>query len=265
MKTEKMRSTALITGASRGIGAEFAKIFASNGSNLILTARDEEDLMQLKLEIEKSHEVNIKIIVRDLSVPEQVQSLFDEIKKEKIQVDYLINNAGFGDYGYFEDSNLERQLSMLNLNINALTQLCHLFVQEWKDKKQGKILNVSSTASFQPGPGMSVYYASKAYVTSFSQALHYELKKRGISVTTLCPGPTKSNFAAAARVDGPNKLLKDRRLPSSRKVAKYGYRAMMKGKSLVIQGNANSFLAFMVRFMPRKLMTMISGKILEWK
>ena len=260
-----MRSTALITGASRGIGAEFAKIFASNESDLILTARDEQDLLRLKQEIEKSHGVNIKIIVRDLSDTEQVQSLFDEIKGEGIQVDYLINNAGFGDYGYFENSDWKRQESMLNLNINALTQLCHLFVQEWKGKKQGKILNVSSTASFQPGPGMSVYYASKAYVSSFSQALHYELRKKGITVTTLCPGPTKSNFAAAARVEGPNKLLKDRELPSSQKVAEYGYRAMMKGKSLVIQGSSNSFLAFMVRFVPRKVMTMISAKVLEWK
>ncbi len=260
-----MKGTALITGASRGIGAEFAKIFAENGTDLVLTARSEQDLLDLKQEIENKYSVSVTTIVRDLSNSIEVQSLFDEIKTSGITINYLINNAGFGDYAYFEKSKWERHESMINLNVNALTHLCHLFITEWGDKVKGKILNVSSTASFQPGPGMSVYYASKAFVTSFSQALHYEVKKKGITVTALCPGPTESNFATAARVDAANKLLKDRKLPSSRKVAQYGYRSMMKGRPLVIEGTANRFLAFLVRFVPRNLMTAISAKVLEWK
>ncbi len=260
-----MKTTALITGASRGIGAEFAKIFAENGTNLVLTARSEQDLLDLKQEIESKYSVSVKTIVRDLSNSIEVQSLFDEIKTSGITINYLINNAGFGDYAYFENSKWKRHESMINLNVNALTHLCHLFITEWGDKVKGKILNVSSTASFQPGPGMSVYYASKAFVTSFSQALHYEVKKKGITVTALCPGPTESNFATAARVDASNKLLKDRKLPSSHKVARYGYKSMMQGKPLVIEGTANRFLAFLVRFVPRNLMTFISAKVLEWK
>ena len=260
-----MKTTALITGASRGIGAEFAKIFASRGSDLVLTARSENDLQQLKDEIIQLYNVSVKIIVQDLSNTRNIDLLFDEVMRSGIHIDYLVNNAGFGDYAYFENSNWSRQQSMINLNISALVHLCHLFVKEWTGRKPGKILNVSSTASFQPGPGMSVYYATKAFVTSFSQALHYELKKKGITVTALCPGPTKSNFAEAASVHDSNKLLKNRKLPSSYEVAAYGYQAMMKGRAVAIHGNANRLLAFLVRFVPRKMMTMISAKVLEWK
>ncbi len=260
-----MKTTALITGASRGIGAEFTKIFASKGSNLILVARNEKDLQQQKSDITKLYNVEVETIVKDLSDGENVQSLFDEVMQKGLRVDYLINNAGFGDYGYFENSDWSRQESMINLNVNALVHLCHLFIQSWKGKQSGKILNVSSTASFQPGPGMSVYYASKAFVTSFSQAINYELKKSNITVTALCPGPTESHFADAARVDESNKLLKNRKLPTSFAVAEFGYKAMMRGKSVAIHAISNRFLAFSVRFMPRNLMTTISAKVLEWK
>lgn len=260
-----MKPTALITGASRGIGAEFARIFAGRGINLVITARNGLELRQLKHEIEGKSPVSVLCFEKDLSKPENVQSLFDAVKAENISIDYLVNNAGFGDYGYFMSSDWERQESMIDLNVNALTHLCHLFIREWKDRKSGRILNVSSTASFQPGPGMSVYYATKAFVSSFSQALHHELKGSGISVTTLCPGPTESHFAEAARVHQSSKLLRSSRLPSSFDVALFGYEAMMKGKSLVIHGNSNRFLAFLTRFVPRKLMAMISAKVLAWK
>lgn len=257
--------TALITGASRGIGLEFANIFASQGTNLILVARSKQDLENLKSDILQKHNVSVNLIICDLTQKEQVLTLFNEVSNSNTRIDYLVNNAGFGDYASFAQSDWSRQESMINLNISALTHLCHLFIREWTTKKEsGKILNVSSLASFMPGPNMSVYFATKAFVTSFSQALNHEVKTKGITVTALCPGPTHSHFAHAANVTFYNELSKSIKLPTSAQVAHYGYKAMMKGKSVATHGTINQLMVFFSRFMPRNLLTKISGRVMKW-
>lgn len=259
-----MKSTALITGASRGLGAEFARLFASKKTNLILVARSEKELNVLKNELESEYEISVSTIVKDLTKPENVQAVYDEIKALGIEVDYLVNNAGFGDFADFSDTEWEIHEQMINLNISALSHFCHLFVQDWIPRKSGKILNIASTSAFQPGPGMSVYFASKAYVVSFSQAIDYEFRKYGITVTALCPGPVKTNFGIAARMKHPNGILKDMKTPSPKEVVEFGYNAMMKGKSLVIHGMLNKLVANSVRFMPRKWLVNLSAKLISW-
>lgn len=259
-----MRPTALITGASRGLGAEFARLFASKNTNLVLVARSAKELNELKDELENAFEISVLTLVKDLTKSENVQSVYDEIKAAGIEVDYLVNNAGFGDFGYFSDTEWERHEQMIALNISALSQLCHLFIQDWIPRKSGRILNVASTAAFQPGPRMSVYFASKSYVTSFSQAIGHELRKHGITVTALCPGPVSTNFGKAARMQHPNGILKDMKTPSPKEVVEFGYKAMMKRKPLVIQGALNRWVANSIRFMPRKWLVNLSAKLISW-
>jgi short-subunit dehydrogenase len=245
-----MGQTALITGASSGIGLELAKIHASKGDHLVLVARNLKKLEQLKSEIEDAYRVNVKVIQKDLSQPDAALEVFKELSGLKIQIDYLINNAGFGDYGWFYETDWEKEHRMINLNITALTQFCKLYLPEMVKRGSGKIMNVASTASFQPGPGMAVYYATKAYVLHFSEALHSEVRKKGVTVTALCPGATESGFSAAADMED-SKLFKGKKLPSSATVAQYGYKAMMKGKPVAIHGLMNYLMANSVRFAPR--------------
>lgn len=259
-----MRPTALITGASKGIGAEFARICASKNMDLVLVARSEKGLNGLKEELEGRFGISVMTIAKDLSLSEKVKDVFDEVKAAGIQVDYLINNAGFGDFASFTDTKWARHEQMINLNISALSHFCHLFIQDWIERKSGRILNVASTSAFQPGPGMSVYFASKAYVVSFSQAIEYEARKYGITVTTLCPGPTESDFREAARMIRPNGLLKDKRPITAKEVAEFGCEAMMKGKSVVIHGALNRFIACCVRFIPRKILVKLAAKVIAW-
>ena len=167
------------------------------------------------------------------------------------EIDYLINNAGFGDYGLFYESDWDKQERMINLNMLALTQLTHLFLPDMLKRKSGKIMNVASTAAFQPGPLMSVYYASKAYVLFFSEAIANELEGTGVTVTALCPGPTKSGFQKAANVEH-SKMLNAKSIPTSKKVAEYGYKAMMKGKHVAVHGFMNKELTFFSRRAPKK-------------
>lgn len=258
-----MSETALITGASGGIGLELARLHASKGNNLILVARSREKLAEVKTELESKFIVSIYNIVKDLSVKDAAKEVFYEVKKQNIVIDYLINNAGFGDFGLFAKSNWEKQEGMINLNITALTQLTWLFLPEMITRGEGKILNVSSLAAFQPGPTMSVYFASKAFVLSFSEALNNEVKDKGITVTAICPGSTESNFHAVAL--GDPKLVRERKLMTAKKVAEIGYRAMMKGKPVVIPGFNNSFLVFASRFAPRELVVKMARKMQEEK
>ena len=252
--------TALITGASNGIGLELAKIHASKGGNLVLVARNKAKLEELKAELENQYNVSIYVITKDLSLSNAAQEVYDETKSQNIHIDYLINNAGFGDYGMFADTEWEKEEQMINLNITALTQFTKLYVQDMIQNGNGKIMNVASTAAFQPGPKMAVYFATKAYVLSFTEAIGNELKEKGITVTALCPGPTESGFVdAAAMAD--SKLVKGRKLPSSKSVALYGYAAMMKGKAVAIHGILNYILANSVRFVPRSFVVWIAGKI----
>lgn len=258
-----MSKTALITGASGGIGLEFARIHASKGENLVLVARSSDKLAEIKANLETDFKVEVYIIVRDLSVKDAAAGVFDEVKSRNIIIDYLINNAGFGDIGLYAGCDWDKQERMISLNITALAHLTRLFLPGMIERGGGKILNVASLASFQPGPTMSVYFASKAFVLSFSEAINNEVRDKGISVTALCPGSTESNFHAVAM--GVPDLVEERKMQTAKEVAEIGYRAMMKGKPVVIPGFKNAFLAFAVRFFPREFITKMARKIQEGK
>ena len=258
----KMKITTLITGASNGIGLELAYINAEKGNNLILIARNWRKLQEIKAEIETKYEVAVTIISKDLSVHNAAQEVYNEIHLLNLNVDYLINNAGFGDYGMFAETNWEKEQEMINLNITALTQLTKLFLPQMIKRKSGKILNLASTASFQPGPKMAVYFATKSYVLHFSEAIANEVKEYGVTVTALCPGPTQSGFQNAAAMDN-SKLFNDRKLPTAATVANYGYQAMMSGKTVAIHGTLNYILANLIRLLPRNVVTKITRSIQE--
>jgi hypothetical protein len=259
-----MNKTALITGASSGLGKEFAIIHASKGDNLVLVARSKDKLDTLKFELEKQYGVSVYVIGKDLSDQYAPKTVYDELKIQKIHVDYLINNAGFGDFGLFAETKWEKQLEMINLNITCLTYLTRLFLPEMIKNKFGKILNLASTAAFQPGPTMSVYFATKAYVLSFSEAIANELKGTGVTVTALCPGATDTGFKVASSLDNSN-LFNGNQIATSKEVAEFGYTMMMKGKTVVIHGFVNNLMAQSVRFAPRNVVTTIARLKLKVK
>ena len=248
--------TALITGASGGIGLELAKIFAKNKIDTILVARDEIKLVSLAEEL-KQQGISARVLPKDLSNYHTAKEAFDFCEQNNIRVDYLINNAGFGDFGFFAESDWKKQEQMINLNITALTYLTRLFLPGMVERKSGKIMNVASTAAFQPGPTMSVYYATKAYVLHFSEAISNELEGTGVTVTALCPGATQSGFQKAAAMEE-SKLVKGKKLPTSKEVAEYGYKAMMTGKAVAIHGLKGKLLVFGARFSPRFLVLKIA-------
>ncbi len=256
-----MKETALITGASSGIGWELAKLFAKDGYNLVITARREEKLKQLADEL-KSYNVNCEIIVKDLSDPTAPKELFDEIRKKGIHIDVLVNNAGFGIGTKFIDSDPVNELAMLQTNIIALTALTRYAILEMKKKGKGKILNLGSTGSFSPCPNSAVYCATKAYVLSLSEAIAEELKGTGITVTTLCPGPTATGFAATAGVTEVKSFNSPGVMQPSA-VAKIGYEALMKGKTLAIAGLQNKLMIQSIRVSPRKLAVKVAGYIMS--
>lgn len=253
-------ATALITGASNGIGLELAKIHASKGGDLVLVARNKSKLDELKKELESEYKVSVYTIGKDLSAINSAQEVYDETTKQNIQIDYLINNAGFGDFGMFVETEWNKELQMINLNITTLTQFTKLYLQDMVKKRSGKIMNIASTAAFQSGPTMAVYFATKAYVLSFSEAVNNEVSDKGVTVTTLCPGATESGFQAAAEMEESN-LVKGKKLPTSKEVAEYGYAAMMKGKTVAIHGLMNWIMANSVRFIPRAIVVKVTRKI----
>lgn len=257
-----MRKTALITGASKGIGRELAHLFAKDGYNLALVARSAKELDSLKVQLEEKYKVTVHTFFKDLSQPESAQALFDELKAVDIDIDYLVNNAGFGDYGSFAETEWDTYEKMISLNVTTLTHLCHLFIRDIKGRKPGRILNISSTAAFQPGPMMAVYFASKAFVLNFSEAVGHELRKDNITVTTLCPGPTSTNFGEVSGMNA-SQLVKSVKIASSGEVAELGYKSMLKGKSTVIHGTQNKLAPFGIRFIPRKWVTRLSAKIMD--
>lgn len=258
-----MNKTALITGASNGIGFELAGIHASRGDNLVLVSRNKCKLEELKTDLEKQYLVKVYIIEKDLSLKSSAIDVYEGVKKSGITVHYLINNAGFGDFGLFAESDWDKQERMINLNITALVQLTRLFLPDMIERGEGKILNVASTAAFQPGPTMSVYFASKAFVLSFSEAINNELRDKGITVTALCPGPTETAFHSVA-VDVPD-LVTTRKMSTAKEVAEYGYRAMIKGKSVAIHGFKNALMVNVARFLPRGFIVKMVRKIQEKK
>ncbi len=257
-----MKKTALITGASSGIGLEMAHHMASQGINLVLVARSKGKLDELKTELEAKHKVKVETIGKDLSLADAATQVYNETKSKNIAIDYLVNNAGFGDFGMFAETDWNKELQMLNLNIVALTHLTKLYVKDMVASHSGRILNVASTAAFQPGPTMAIYFATKAYVLSFSEAIGNELKDSGITVTTLCPGATESGFQQAADMKG-SKLFEGKKLPSSKAVAIFGYQAMMKGKPVAIHGMMNTILAKSIGITPRNLVLNITRKLME--
>lgn len=253
-------ATALITGASSGIGLELAKVHASKGGDLVLVARNKSKLDELKIELENQFKVKVYVVGKDLSANNSAQEVYNETTEQKIEINYLINNAGFGDFGMFVETNWNKELQMINLNITTLTQFTKLYLQDMVKRGSGKIMNVASTAAFQSGPTMAVYYATKAYVLSFSEAVDNEVNDKGVTVTTLCPGATESGFQAAAVMEESN-LVKGKKLPTSKEVAEYGYVSMMKGKTVAIHGLMNYLMANSVRFTPRALVVKLTRKI----
>lgn len=228
-----MTNTALITGASSGIGAELARIHAERGGNLVLVARREAKLAELAAELEAQHHVAVRILVEDLADEVTPQRIFDQLAAEDIHIDVLINNAGFGGRGKFHERNWAEDRSMIQVNIVALSALTRLFLPALVARGQGRILNVSSTAALMPGPLQAVYYATKAYVTNFSNALAEELRGTGVTVTTLMPGATATEFAATSGMDATD-LFKE--AVSARQVAEAGYQGMLQGQLDVITG-----------------------------
>jgi hypothetical protein len=251
-----MNKTALITGASMGIGYELAKQFAQKGNNVVLVARSADKLNAIASEFEKAYKIKADVIAVDLSKPNIAEEVYDEVKKRGISIDYLVNNAGFGEFGMFYETDWDKEKMMIDLNMTTLTHFCKLYVKDMVARKSGKIMNVASTASFQPGPTMAVYYATKAYVLSFSEAISNELEGTGVTVTALCPGPTESNFQAAANLEE-SKLVKGKKLPTAAEVAEYGYKALMRGKVVAIHGFKNYLLAQSNRFAPRAVVLKI--------
>jgi len=228
-----MKKVALITGASSGIGKELAFIHAEKGGDLILIARSEDKLQQLKTQLEQKYAVKVKVIVKDLTEVNATLEIYNVVKNEDIKVEYLINNAGFGGRGKFHERAWEQDLAMINLNITALTSLTRYFLPDFVADNKGKVLNVSSTASLLPGPLQAVYYATKAYVTSFSNAIAEELHDTNITVTALLPGATETDFANTSGMDKTDLFAK---AASARSVASDGYNAMLAGKLDVISG-----------------------------
>ena len=254
--------TVLITGASGGIGYELAKLFAKDRHHLVLVARSAEKLTQFAGELQRQFGVKVKPVAFDLAEPAAAKSLFDQMQHEGITVDILVNNAAYGVLGEFAEIALEESLGQLQLNVVTVTALTRLFVGPMKERRSGKIMNVASTAGFQAGPRMAVYYATKAYVISFSEALASELEGSGVAVSCLCPGPTDTGFQKRAAMENTTLARKPGTM-DAKTVALDGYRGLMTGKTLVIPGMLNWLVAESVRFAPRKVVTGISKRLLE--
>lgn len=254
--------TALITGASAGLGSEFARLFARDKYNLVLVARTGPKLAELAEELRKQHGISVTTIPLDLSLPQAAQNLFEETRRGGIHVDVLVNNAGYGKLGPFAEIPLEESYGQIQLNVMALTLLTRLYLGPMIEQRSGKIMNVASTAAFQPGPRMAVYYATKAYVLSFSEAIADELRNSGVRVTCFCPGATLTEFQKRAETEN-SRLFKRLTPMDAKTVAEDGYRALMAGKTVAISGFRNWLVAESVRFAPRKVVTAVSRWVAE--
>lgn len=246
----------LITGGSGGIGFELARLFARDNCSIILVARESQKLEDAAARLREEFGVEVQTISIDLSLPSAPASVFDRVTRLGKRVDLLVNNAGFGVYGFFVESDVRKEIDMINVNVLALTQLTQMFLVGMIQRGHGRILNVASTAAFQPGPLMSVYYATKAYVLSFSSALANETAGTGVTVTTLCPGPTKTEFQV--RADLTETRLFNGVVMSAEAVARAGYRGMRHGKLMVVPGLLNKTLAFGVRLAPRPVLLRVA-------
>jgi uncharacterized protein len=250
----------LITGASGGIGEELARIFAQHSHDLVLVARSEQKLTSLGEALERDHGVRVRVLAADLTDPAAPGRIFDTLSQQSLPIDVLANNAGFGLRGAFAAMDPEMEARMIQLNVAALTQLTRLFLPGMLERRQGKILNVASTAGFVPGPLMAVYYATKAYVLSLSEALAEETAGTGVTVTTLCPGPTQTNFAVTAG-NQDSSLFRSSPVMDARTVARAGYEGLMAGKRLVVPGWSNRLTVFSTRLASRSLLARITGRL----
>jgi short-subunit dehydrogenase len=255
--------TVLITGASGGIGEEFAKLFASKGCDLFLAARSGDKLARLADSLRDQHKIQVETLAIDLSAAGAASRLTAFLEEKKIAVGVLINNAGYGTFGPFAESDWEAELGQIQLNVTTLTHLTRLLLPAMVKKGKGRILNVASTAAFQPGPMMAVYYATKAYVVSFSEALANELKGTGVTVSCLCPGPTSTGFNERAKLGNGGLLSKKSVMMEAADVARRGYQGLMKGKRLIIPGLLNKVLAHSTRLGTRGLSASIVRRIMD--
>lgn len=243
------KKVALITGASSGFGLEYARIFAREGYDLVLVARSEPRLNELADELKSRHGTNSTVIPKDLNVPTAPDEIFAELQQQEIPIEALVNSAGFATYGAFAELDLAKELEMMQVNMTALTHMTKLFLRPMLERRSGKILNIASTAAFQPGPLMAVYYATKAYVLSFSEAIAQEVRDQGVTVTALVPGPTATGFQKNAEMER-SKLVQSG-LMNVRTVAEAGYQALMRGQTSIVPGLRNQLLGLAVRFIPR--------------
>ena len=252
--------TSLVTGASMGIGKAFAADLASRGSHLILAARSKDKLEALAAELRAMHRVKVEVVALDLGAEGAAKALFDAVGARGLAVDLLVNNAGFGRWGHFLADDLAVLNEMMNLNMRAVVELCHLFLPPMAARRDCAILNIGSTASFIPIPWASVYGATKAFILSFSEALAYEYKDKGVQVTVLCPGNTESNFAAVANQSSKAPAAAD---ATAESVAKAGLDGLLQGRGVIIPGLANHQAAILPRFLPRKTALGLVGE--TWK
>jgi len=256
-----MSKTALITGASGGIGYELALLFARDRFDCILVARSRDKLDELAARLESEFRVKTLVVARDLSKPTAVDEIYEEVSAASMSIDVLVNNAGFPVYGRFVDTDWQAELDMLQVNVVALTALTKLFVRGMVERRNGRILNLASTAAFVPGPLMAVYYASKAYVLSFSQALANELQGTGVTVTALAPGPTRTGFQKRGVMED-SRLVRGQ-IADAKSVAAAGYRGMMRGKTIVIPGFSNKLIPWVARVSPRGAVTRVVRRMQE--
>ncbi|NFF80847.1 SDR family oxidoreductase [Clostridium botulinum] len=246
-----MRKYTLITGGTEGIGLELAKLFAKDKYNLLIVARNTDKLLQVKNFIESEYKVNVETLSVDLSIHSSSKKIFEFVDKKNISVDYLINNAGIGSFGFFHKGECGFEENLINININSLTNLTKYFLEKMIEKNHGGIMNIASTAAFVGGPKMAMYYSSKAYVLSLTEALHEEVKDLGIKVSCVCPGPVKTSFQSKAGIKKSKKAKKY--LMDAEKVSKIAYEGFFKGKAIIIPGYKNKLLVWGTKLIPRSI------------
>jgi short-subunit dehydrogenase len=265
MKGTRERGTALITGASVGIGLELARVAAADGHPLVLVARRRENLRRLADELQAAHGTVSVILAEDLTDQEAPARIHAECERRGIEVEVLVNNAGYGGWGRFVDTDLAGELDMVQVNVLALLRLTKLFAPPMVRRGRGRILNLASTAAFQPGPLMAVYYASKAFVLSFSEAVANELAGTGVTVTALCPGPTRSEFQKRADIEGARLVSGWVKMMDAPAVARAGWAGMKRGRRVVVPGAMNRAAIHALRVSPRRLTTAVVRKLQERK
>lgn len=258
------RPLAIVTGASAGLGADFARLLAEDNHDVVLVARRLDRLQELAASLQTQYKITAHCVDVDLNQPNAAVSVQQYLEKHQLQADVLINNAGFGGHGKFDEQDLSNQLSMVQVNVAALVQLTGLILPGMLKRKQGRIMNLASTAAFQPGPLMAIYYATKAFVLSFSEALHYENRGTGVTITCVCPGATRTEFQQAAQMNEA-RLFNTRWVMDSMTVARQGYQAMKQGKRVIVNGKMNNFMAFMTRITPRPVVLRIAKRMQEQK